>query len=121
MVTTDQKGRALGGASRILPRGVEPHDVVIEGVSVTPDGAATVQVVTIDGMVPPDRNVSVIQLDVELLEQEALSGAMKTIKRCLPVIVVESLPEEDWLSENLLPLGYRVTHQVELNWILMPT
>jgi len=127
IVTTDASGRALGGSSRILPRDIavssgamEPGQVVIvEGADVSSGAKELVQVVAVDEMVPPDRKVSLIQLDVESSEQEALAGAMKTIHRCLPIIIVETVPKENWLSENILRLGYRMTQEVDGNAVFI--
>jgi len=103
MLTIDAKGSPLGGGSRILA----------PGSAASPEATATVPSVAVDEVVPPDRRVSVIQLDVEGYEQQALAGALGTIQRCLPVIVVETLPADDWLSENILRLGYRVAPESE--------
>ena len=69
---------------------------------------ATVDIVTVDEVVPPERMVSIIQFDVEGFEKEALTGALMTIHRCKPTIVLEQLPEEGWFSKNILSLGYRI-------------
>lgn len=106
MMTTDDRGRSLGGGSRIVG---EPSQ-----------GAITVDVVTVDEIIPPDRQVSVIQLDVENFEKQALAGALRTIRRCRPLLVLENPPEEAWLSEHLFPLGYRLSGQVHGNSILRP-
>lgn len=108
--TSTPDGTSLGGGSRIL------------GAEETALGADTVrvQVETIDATVPDDRTVSLIQLDVEGFETQALTGAISTIRRCLPVIVVETLPDEGWLAENLRPLGYRTGPAVEGNTVLLP-
>jgi hypothetical protein len=47
-----------------------------------------------------------------------LEGAMETIRRCKPIIIVETLPSEDWLSQNLFPLGYRLAEPVYYNSVL---
>jgi FkbM family methyltransferase len=106
MVTSDNNGRSLGGMSRI--------------VGDAERGNVTVDVVTIDETVPTDRHVSVIQLDVEKFERPALAGAIRTIRRCRPVLVLETVPEEAWLNEHLYPLGYRIGEQVHDNTILRP-
>ncbi len=104
MVTTDHRGRPLGGASQI--------------VSDADQSAITVDVVTVDESIPPDRQVSLIQLDVENFEKQALAGALRTIRRCRPILVLENLPAEVWLTEHLFPLGYRLSGQVHDNSIL---
>ena len=107
--TTDKKGRSVGGGSRIIKN--ESNE--------TP-GTETVQIVTIDDMIEPDRNVSIIQLDVEGYEKEALTGALKTIQRCLPTIILEVEPDStlcnsDWFSKNILSLGYRKIGDIDKN------
>ena len=42
-----------------------------------------------------------MQLDVEGHEQQALLGAMLTIARCRPLLILETLPAEDWIEEHL--------------------
>lgn len=109
--TTDTQGRALGGASQI-----------IAGKSVDPVGSLPVQIVTIDDSVDPDRVVSIIQLDVEGYEKQALTGALKTIRRCLPIIILEVLPnsellESKWFADNIISLGYREIHNIHDNFV----
>jgi FkbM family methyltransferase len=106
MVTTDNRGRSLGGASQIV------RDVG--------QGTITVDVVTVDESIPSDRQVSLIQLDVENFEKQALAGALQTIRRCRPMLVLENLPAEAWLSEHLFPLGYRLSGRVHGNTVLRP-
>ncbi len=108
MVTTDESGRPLGGGSQIVSAGHAENR----------RATLPVQVVLIDDVVPQDRKVSIIQLDVELFERQALAGALKTIQRCLPVILVETMPEEEWLAANIWPLGYRVSGEVDGNKVL---
>ena len=105
MITTDTDGRSLGGSSRIINNNCEKD-------------AITVPIVPIDEIVPSDRKVSVIQLDVEGFEQSALSGALRTIRRCRPILILETLPEERWLSENIFRLGYRSQGVIHGNTIL---
>lgn len=110
--TREPNGVPLGGASRFTAgetggmrdsADFEPADVI-----------------RLDDVIPEDRTVSVIQLDVEGFERRALDGAIRTIRRCLPVIVVETLPDEDWLAENLWPLGYKVGPTLHENTVLLP-
>lgn len=97
--TTRLDGIPLGGASR-----VSEH------------GDAETSAVTVDEAVPSERHVSVLQLDVEGHERFALAGAMDTIKRCKPMIVLETVPK-DWISEHLAPLGYRATSITDWNTV----
>ena len=107
VMVNDPKGRALGGASRIIS----------ENEAET-GNTQKVEIFSIDEAVPPDRIISIIHLDVEGYEKEALSGALKTINRCKPVIVLEALPEESWLKENILKIGYKISGKVGNNTIL---
>ncbi len=107
--TTDEHGRALGGASRII--GKESNGA---------NDGNSVEIHTIDDTVGQDRNVSIIQLDVEGHEKEALTGALRTIQRCLPTIVLEVLPNStllssEWFAENIQKLGYRKIKDVHEN------
>ncbi len=106
--TADENGLALGGGSRIASERDDP----LRGTYVH------VNIVRIDDVVPVDRNVSILQLDVERFEQPALAGAMQTIRRCRPVLIVEHLPAQTWVESELLPLGYKITGQVHANTVL---
>jgi FkbM family methyltransferase len=96
----------MGGASRFVTR--EKEGFTHESVSV----------VALDDIVPATRKVTVLQLDVEGSEEQALMGALKTIKRCLPQIILESLPKDrDWFSHAILGLGYREVAKVHSNTV----
>jgi FkbM family methyltransferase len=111
LAISDRKGVSLGGGSQLIN---DPS--AIEGLR-----NEQVNLVAIDDVVADDRQVAVIQLDVEGHEQEALTGAMGTIERCRPLIVLETLPPTDWIAENLAPLGYRVAGTVDANTIVRPS
>jgi FkbM family methyltransferase len=116
----DQKGRAflqtrdfddkeLGGSSRI--------------VSTLPFGYAHgsfVEIDTIDDVVPRERNVALIHLDVEGYEDYALRGGINTIKRCLPILIIETWPKKNilddpWFSDNILNQGYKKVADIHGN------
>jgi FkbM family methyltransferase len=103
--TANGEGLAIGGLSRLI---TEPNGRRSEAVSLS----------TIDESIEADRRVAAIQLDVEGHEQHALAGAMRTIARCRPLIVLEKLPDEEWLAEHLAPLGYTVAQRVDANYVL---
>ncbi len=102
-----KQGLPAGGAGRLL-------------AGPTSDGRQreTVPLVTVDATVPPDRHIGVLHLDVEGHEQQALAGALKTITRCKPLLILESVPPVEWLGEHLP--GYRVTKTVDANSVLEP-
>lgn len=106
MAVRDRKGRGLGGTSRLLDGASEDRRM------------ATVRVVAVDDVVPEDRHVSILQLDVEGHEGPALQGAMGTIDRCRPVLVLETVPEGDPVMEKLSGLGYRTRQTVNHNTVL---
>ncbi len=110
MVTADQHGRGLGGASRL-----EIYDPAQNF-----GGKEIVKIVTIDEQVPSNRNVSIVQLDIEGHELKALRGGLKTITRCRPILILEVWPEADivgnaWFSENILSLGYQASGMLHEN------
>jgi FkbM family methyltransferase len=108
MMVSDEGGRSLGGASR-----------VVESVDGGHSGHfAKVNIVRIDDVVPPDRRIAILQLDVEGFEKPALTGAASTIKRNKPILILETLPEEHWLAENILQFGYKPVGGVCRNTIL---
>lgn len=113
MKTADENGRSLGGASRIIA----------SDLGEVP-GTDNVQIVAVDDVLGADRNVSIIQLDVEGHEKEALTGALKTIQRCLPIIILEVLPtstllSSDWFSDSILSLGYHKTRDINGNSVFV--
>jgi len=109
LATSNRAGEPSGGGSRIIkdPSAFDQRRSHEE-----------VSLVTIDEVVGSDRRVGIIQLDVEGQEQAALAGAMRTIERCRPVIVLEDLPEGSWLAEHLAPLGYQVSGLVDGNKVV---
>lgn len=109
----NEKGQALGGASRIV-------DDTAAGTTTEP-----VSLLAIDDAVPVDRQVGILQLDVEGFEQHALSGAFETIKRCRPVIVLEQgkwneFLDSAWFADHVLALGYAETERFHLNRVYRP-
>lgn len=109
MKTADANGHSLGGASQIIGKESDERN-----------GVEAIDIVTIDDTVGPDRPVSIIQLDVEGHEQEALTGALKTIQRCRPIIILEVWPDSTllssgWFSKNILSLGYRKVKDIHDN------
>lgn len=108
LATSYRTGAVSGGGSHLVrdPRGAGSRNT------------EEVDLVSIDEVIGGDRAVAVIQLDVEGHEQQALTGAMGTIERCRPLIVVERMPEQEWFDANLAPLGYRRSGTVCVNTVL---
>jgi FkbM family methyltransferase len=101
IVTHDLAGRALGGRSHVT-RSCAPHG-----------RSEMANQVAVDAIV--GRHVAVIHLDVEHFEQQALAGALQTIRRCRPVLILENVPAEPWFAENILSLGYKAAGTVDVN------
>lgn len=109
MRTADKHGRALGGES-----------IIIDNNQADVTGIESIEIVALDDVIGQDREISIIQLDVEGHEKEALTGALMTIQRSRPIIILEDWPrgvlfESDWFSENILSLGYRHVKDIHEN------
>ncbi|WP_168694320.1 FkbM family methyltransferase [Sphingomonas flavalba] len=111
IATHDAIGQLLGELSYIQT-GAPSHDV---------GAGEAIRIVRIDDIVPADRQVSVVQLDVEGFEEPALAGALATIRRCKPIILLENLPSAEWIAANLTPLGYRLRRGVHANAVYSVT
>jgi len=101
-------GKHLGGKSRIIEDQMERQ------------GTVEVPSFTIDSIVG-ERKVGLIQLDVEGFEQHALDGAMQTINRWRPIIVVETPPSKEWFERKLRPLDYLISDKVHANLVYQPS
>ena len=91
---------------------VPPLDITraqnVGGFSVKGHGAGEpVRMLAIDDLKLP--HVTLIKLDLEGMERDALSGAADTIRRCQPMLYVENDREEHSaaLLEDMKRLGYR--------------
>jgi FkbM family methyltransferase len=108
LATSDREGLPLGGASRIISDPARARWWANEEV----------RLVAVDEVLASDRRVAAVHLDVEGHERQALAGALRTIERCRPLIVLETLPEAEWIEEHLSSLGYRVDGSVNRNFVL---
>ncbi|MGR1580791.1 FkbM family methyltransferase [Thalassobius sp. S69A] len=104
--TRDTQGNPLGGHSRF----------------VTADGPGVEQVpaIQLDNVVPQDRQVSILQLDVEGHERAALDGAMGIITRCRPILILEEFRYKRWIKAKLGHLGYELKQKIHANRIFAP-
>ena len=107
MIVSYENGKALGGGSHL-----------IETVHGNNHKYVEVKIVSIDEVVPSNRKISIIQLDVEGFEEPALIGAMSTIRMNKPILILENLPSEAWLTDNIFQLGYKIVGDVCGNTIL---
>lgn len=109
--TVNRKGLALGGSSTIVD--LQPNEEEIEEISI----------VAVDEIIPKNRNISIIQLDVEGYEENALKGAIETIKRCRPILILEddqSITKSNWFINNILSLDYEVSGKLHYNKVVLP-
>lgn len=108
LLCTGKAGRRRdGGGSRIVPEVPSGFD------------CEEVPVVALDEALPHERRISIVQLDVEYYEQHALAGALSTIRRCRPLLVLENLPPDpDWFADNILSLGYAEIEMCDRNHVL---
>lgn len=93
MVTMATANGANGGQSRVASH-----------------GDAGVLCFPLDSLIDSD-HVSVIQLDVEGHELNALKGAIETIRRCRPLLILEQwqvgqYEADQWFREEVMSLGY---------------
>jgi FkbM family methyltransferase len=96
LVARNPSGGSLGGGSHL-----------VEGASAAADQTEEVDALRIDDVVPADRPVSIVQLDVEGHEVPALRGARHTIARCRPILILERLEDPEALAALFPGLGYR--------------
>lgn len=105
LMTLDNNGRALGGASHI--------------VNSKTANTAAIDIAKLDDLLPPDANISILHLDVERFERFALKGATETIKRCRPILILETCPPVDTEAHQLLSsLNYRTIITLSGNSVL---
>ena len=110
------KNNALGSDERIvhlqisennIPSGGASKVVVNESSQTTP-----VQQIRLDDVIP-DTPISILQLDIELSEADAILGALRIIEENHPLIIVEGQTADDILRT----LGYTRTGYVHQNSI----
>lgn len=80
-----------------------------------------VRLISIDQAIPSDRKVSIIHLDVEGYEKQALAGALRTIQNNKPQIIMEDnndIINTEWFTRNILSLGYTLIGKVHNNHII---
>lgn len=108
--TKSKTGKSLGGASSIVSGS---NKGVLEEIELT----------SIDDSIPSDRNITILQLDIEGYEEQALKGAIETIKRCRPIIILEDnndITNSKWFVSNILSLDYEIKGDLHYNKLIMP-
>lgn len=98
LMIEDEAGKPLGGLSHLAGSGK-----ITGGFS---GKSVKIAVVKLDDAVPEDRVVSIIQLDVEGHELQALSGARRIIGKNQPILILESVEDPADLAAIFPGLGY---------------
>lgn len=78
------------------------------GFEKNPDGDFDFK--TLDSLSIPEK-IDLIKIDVEGKEMDVIKGGMETIKKNLPIIVIETFSNKDWIEAQLFPLGYELFDQ----------
>ncbi len=98
---------------------------IVEGVS--DSGTIDVEVTTLDDLIDPSRNVSVLHLDIEGHELPALKGAQALIQRCKPIIILEAAKPRmrrmyaTALRQMFPGLNYEMSGRIERNCVYRAT
>ncbi len=111
ILTKDKKGINLGGSSTIIENHKGKGNV------------EEIKIVALDDVIPKERDISILQLDIEGYEEFALKGAVETIKRCRPILILEDdtkLTKSSWFKEYILSLNYSISGKLHYNTIIAP-
>lgn len=106
-------GAPLAAAARIMPGSQGRH-------------VKMVKVVRLDDLIPRDRRVTILHLDIEGFELEALHGATDLIARNRPILVLEAGRPAirrsylAYLCETFPEIGYHDGGGTEGNLIVLP-
>jgi FkbM family methyltransferase len=106
-------------------KSISAGERVVENLEADGDRVLEIDVKTIDSLVPEDRPVSLIHLDVEGFEPAALSGAARIVGDYRPMVVTEG--EKPWkvravvqmLNANSRNKEYRLMGVIENNAIFV--
>lgn len=105
--TRNKFGEPIGGGSRI--QDIDNKEI----------GCETIQIARLDDQITnwSEREISIIQLDVEKFEPQALEGAFGIIDKWHPILILEAIESEykpeivtesDWYRDNIFSRGYEV-------------
>jgi FkbM family methyltransferase len=111
---------AMGARPGSASLTTEWDGIYLGGGSFIREGAGDIAIVPIDDAVPADRRVGVIHLDVEGYEGKALAGALKTIERWRPLLILETVPHDSSAMQSIVALGYEPGPKVDENFVYGP-
>ncbi|WP_343503064.1 hypothetical protein [Alloyangia pacifica] len=98
--------RAHAGGGDIVHVGTFFGDVL-------PDVAAAM----LDFVIPRDRQVTIVQFDVEGHEKRALKSAYHLIHRCRRILILENRGNETWIQRRFRGLGHWVRGKLHGNFV----
>lgn len=104
--TRDDSGQPLGGLSHVTEQGGP--------------GVVTVEAAMLDYAVPLARRVSILQLDVEGHERQALKGAYHIIHRWQPILILENMGQLHWLNRTFRGVTYTRIGKLHGNDVYVP-
>lgn len=121
---------AVGEAEATLPLQVARNQNALAAgarlIAISSADTIDVPVTTIDRLIPAERAVSILHLDIEGAELPALRGAHRLIETCAPIIIVETEASPrrqqiaDFLTETFPGRRYSHTSVIENNSIFLP-
>ncbi|WP_298862804.1 FkbM family methyltransferase [uncultured Sulfitobacter sp.] len=106
-------GSAMAARARIVPDKIEGQTIEIP-------------IISLDSLIPADRPIAAIQLDIEGHEEEAVKGAHRIIQENRPVVIIEAeRPHKQQrflkLLNDLFPeAGYQLDLIIERNSVFLP-
>jgi FkbM family methyltransferase len=112
LVVEQGTGKPLGGMTHVA----RPEN----NRKTTPGRTVSVDAKTLDEVIPSDRNVSIIQLDVEGHEIHALRGAVETVKRNRPILMLEFVPDPSELNALFPEISYRAVGKLGFDTLFLP-
>ncbi len=81
----------------------------IGGTRLQINNEGNISLITLDSLKLSEKRIDLIKIDVEGMDYKVLTGAVKTIRKYKPVIMIESFPQEYNISSRILKaLGYRL-------------
>lgn len=107
-----RNGEVMGGRARVIQKRHKRHTI-------------DVNVVTLDALIPGDRMISVLHLDIEGHEAAAVLGAKDLIRRCKPLLVLEAATKfkqrkiSRLLRREFSTLNYRQVAAFERNAVFL--
>lgn len=130
LTCVDLHAVAVGAAEATLPLQVaRRQNALAAGARLTDVSSADtidVPVRTIDSLVPDDRKVTILHLDIEGAELPALEGATGLITRDAPIVIVEAANAgprtriAEFLTASFPTHGYCATSVIENNCVFLP-